>query len=184
MNRRSLLFGLVLLTILITSLSISVMAAPDQPQIVGGEEAVPGAWPWQVALVHSDSASLYDGQYCGGVLVDEQWVLTAAHCVDGFSTADFDIALGVHNLLKPEPNYQRISPRSITIHPDYNPNSYDSDIALVQLETPALITAGEGGGLPVQPATSCGAGCRLPGRPLSNGQRLGQSSRTAFPRRL
>jgi uncharacterized repeat protein (TIGR01451 family) len=152
MSRKFLFVVLLLISLLAASLSLSVMAAPDGPDIVGGEEAAPGAWPWQAALVHSDTTNLYDGQYCGGVLVDELWVLTAAHCVDDFSIAEFDVALGVHNLLKPEANYQRIAPREVVIHPDFNPYTLDSDLALIQLETPAVFTSGEGGGLPVQPA--------------------------------
>jgi uncharacterized repeat protein (TIGR01451 family) len=152
MSRKFLFVGLFLISLLVTTFSFSAKAAPDGPDIVGGEEAVPGAWPWQVALVHSDTTNLYDGQYCGGVLVDDLWVLTAAHCVDDFSIADFDVALGVHNLLKPEANYQRISPREVVIHPDFDPYSLDADLALIQLERPAVFTSGEDGGLPVQPA--------------------------------
>jgi uncharacterized repeat protein (TIGR01451 family) len=153
MSRKLILTCLVLVAMLMVTLTVSVLAAPNQPDIVGGEEAAPGAWPWQVALIHADATNLYDGQYCGGVLVDEFWVLTAAHCIDNSDTADFDIALGVFNLLDPEPNYQRIPPNNIIINPDYNPETNDSDIALIRLETPAVITEGEAGGLPVQPAT-------------------------------
>jgi uncharacterized repeat protein (TIGR01451 family) len=151
MSRKLVLTGLVLVAMLVVTLTVSVLAAPDQPDIIGGEKALPGAWPWQAALIHSDATNLYDGQYCGAVLVDEFWVLTAAHCVDNYDTADFDVALGVYNLLDPEPNAQRISPSNIIINPDYDPDLYDSDIALIRLETPAVITEGEDGGLPVQP---------------------------------
>src|SRR5678815_5884958 len=40
----------------------------NEPEIVGGEEAVPGAWPWQAALVFSSSNDFW-GQYCGGTLI-------------------------------------------------------------------------------------------------------------------
>ena len=153
MSRKSLLIGLALVAILFFTDRFSTKAAPEEPQIVGGEEAIPGAWPWQAALIHSDSVNLYDGQYCGGVLVDEWWVLTAAHCVSEVEFGDVDVVLGAHNLLKPEPNVQRISSRNFVVHPDYDPFNSDSDIVLIELATPATLTPGEGGGLPVQLAT-------------------------------
>ena len=45
-------------------------------RVVGGEDAVPGEWCWQVALINSLNQYL-----CGGALIGTQWVLTAAHCV-------------------------------------------------------------------------------------------------------
>lgn len=50
-------------------------------RIVGGIVAKPGAWPWQAAMLW---AMGYDKgkQFCGGSLVDPQWVLTAAHCFE------------------------------------------------------------------------------------------------------
>src|SRR5215207_8274598 len=52
--------------------------SPDTPGIVGGQEAQPGAWPWAVALVHADTAAA--DLFCGGSLIDPNWVLSAAHC--------------------------------------------------------------------------------------------------------
>ena len=46
-------------------------------RIYGGVPAVPGQFPWQVALI-------IDNMYfCGGSLISKKWVLTAAQCVEG-----------------------------------------------------------------------------------------------------
>ena len=53
---------------------------PVGSRIVGGTQAEKGSWPWQAML--ADAGGNRD-QFCGGSLIDQQWVLTAAHCVDG-----------------------------------------------------------------------------------------------------
>merc|ERR1712226_1673629 len=55
-------------------------------RIVGGVEATEHAWPWQVALF------IDDAWFCGGSIISENYVLTAAHCADGASY--FDIMAG------------------------------------------------------------------------------------------
>ena len=50
-------------------------------KVIGGEVAADGAWPWQVALVVAGQPVSTDTQFCGGSLVLDTWVLTAAHCV-------------------------------------------------------------------------------------------------------
>lgn len=120
---------------------------PQGPRIVGGQEAIPGAWPWQVALIQA-GGDLYFHQYCGGSLIDEEWVLTAAHCADGALPSQIEIAVGVHDLSQPEPGFQRRAVSQIVIHPNYNFSTFDSDIALLKLATPVALGQ-PSGGLPV-----------------------------------
>ena len=51
--------------------------------MVNGEEATPNSWPWQISLRYRDWPE--NGSYghmCGGSLIENDWVLTAAHCVE------------------------------------------------------------------------------------------------------
>lgn len=44
-------------------------------RIVGGKESEQGSWPWQAAVFINGK------HYCGGVLVNKKWIVTAGHCV-------------------------------------------------------------------------------------------------------
>merc|ERR1712133_235131 len=59
-------------------------------KIVGGEEATPHSYPWMAALFIDDS------WFCGGSLISDEWILTAAHCTTDAHTAR--ILLGAHDV--------------------------------------------------------------------------------------
>lgn len=118
---------------------------PAVPNIVGGEDALPGDWPWQVALVNSGAVDLYNNQFCGGSLIHPYWVLTAAHCVEGVTPAMIDIVAGIQNLATPEAGFQQRTLTTITMHPDYDPVTADNDIALLRLTEPVTLGPTAGG---------------------------------------
>ncbi|XP_053095328.1 serine protease 33-like isoform X1 [Pangasianodon hypophthalmus] len=106
---------------------------PLNTKIVGGEDAAPGSWPWQVSIQSGGS------HFCGGSLINENWVLSAAHCFPSIGAASIRILLGMGNLEGTNPNMQETSASKIIIHQDYNSdNSNDNDIALVQLSSSVM----------------------------------------------
>ncbi|KAF5903773.1 mast cell tryptase-like, partial [Clarias magur] len=50
--------------------------APLNTKIVGGKDATPGSWPWQVSFQTQGS------HFCGGSLINQDWILSAAHCFE------------------------------------------------------------------------------------------------------
>ncbi|MBI2568562.1 MAG: serine protease [Candidatus Schekmanbacteria bacterium] len=134
-----------------TGVAVSQAAAGQEHAfIVGGVEAAPGAWPWQVALIRPSLVaagySLYDAQFCGGSLIAREWVATAAHCVlDDNGIADpatIGAVVGAHNLETPEPGYQQLGVAAAYPHALYNGASGDNDIALLRLARPADVSGG------------------------------------------
>ncbi|XP_052280217.1 chymotrypsinogen B-like [Dreissena polymorpha] len=104
-------------------------------RIVGGLDAVEGEWPWQVAFL-----DMRGDLFCGGVLISDQFVVTAAHCFFDQSEADTQIVLGEHHLAHHTGNEVRRTAKTIVKHGDYNPVTYENDIAFVQLNSPVDIT--------------------------------------------
>ena len=115
------------------ALAQELPATPQPPTIVGGAPADPGEWPWQVALVDGATADLYNDQFCGGSLVARDWVVTAAHCVEGLTASEVDVVAGIYNLQTPAAGYQRRNVKKIVIHPNWNTVNNNNDIALLRL---------------------------------------------------
>lgn len=112
-------------------------AAPTLPTIMGGQPAETGEWPWQAAV-------MVNTNFCGGTLIHPSWVLTAAHCLytptkERYPTDAVQIVLGDYNLYVAEAHEQHFTVDQVLIHPDVNLATYNNDIALLHLTTPATI---------------------------------------------
>ncbi|NWH19457.1 OVCH2 protein, partial [Grus americana] len=100
-------------------------------RIIGGEEAVPYSWPWQVSIQISDE------HICGGAVLAKEWVVTAAHCFNSKELYRdlWMVVTGLHDLTEQEYRQKRLVKQYI-IHPSFNKTTMDSDIALLQLAEP------------------------------------------------
>ena len=108
----------------------------SQVDIVGGEDADISDFPWQVALIESSGG--WTWAFCGGSIIDNSWILTAAHCVeDGFAGTVYARA-GSDNYYAQGGSSHLVD--EIIIHPDYNGNTYNNDIALLKLNNPITQT--------------------------------------------
>ncbi|XP_050408877.1 chymotrypsin-like serine proteinase isoform X2 [Patella vulgata] len=102
-------------------------------RIVGGSDAKSGQFPWQVSLQFDVGGAF--AHICGGSLIAEDRVLTAAHCVEGTSASDLRVVLGILRLDHVDETEQILSLSSLVIHPEYDGEADGSpnDFAVLRL---------------------------------------------------
>ncbi|XP_043926330.1 mannan-binding lectin serine protease 1 isoform X2 [Protopterus annectens] len=116
-------------------------------RIAGGKFAERGMSPWIAMLSRSGSP------FCGGSLIGDNWIVTAAHCLhnsleedranllssDIVDSSSFKIILGKHRTRQQDNTEQSLQAKNIILHPQYNFSTYSFDIALLELNNHAIL---------------------------------------------
>ena len=117
----------------------------DKHFIIGGQPVERNTYPWIVALTYNVDAELVQRQFCGGSVIADQWVLTAAHCLFGqageqLTIDEFKVAVNATNLS--DEDVPELDVANLFIHSSYEHNSHNphSDIALIELAQPSGIS--------------------------------------------
>ncbi|HIH0876341.1 TPA: trypsin-like serine protease [Vibrio cholerae] len=124
-------------TLLFTSFQFSASGTESgvSSRIIGGEQAPAGEWPYMVALTTRDKSFVW----CGGSLLNERYVLTAAHCVDKKDPSTMDVIVGAYDMDNISAA-ERIRVKQIYVHQDYAYASGGNDIAVLELESAPRLT--------------------------------------------
>ncbi|KAM5230553.1 transmembrane protease serine 9 isoform 11-T18 [Hipposideros larvatus] len=100
-------------------------------RIVGGMEASPGEFPWQVSLRENSE------HFCGAAVIGARWLVSAAHCFNEFQDPTEWVAYaGTTHLSGSEASTVRVRVVQIITHPSYNSDTADFDVAVLRLGSP------------------------------------------------
>ncbi|TKS89884.1 Serine protease 27 [Collichthys lucidus] len=104
----------------------------QENRIVGGEDAKDGAWPWQVDVQTSSARHI-----CGGSIITEKWVLSAAHCFPNPSdVGSYIIYAGRYQLHGINSHQSTHRVKRVVIPYSYEEPHKGKDLALVELSSP------------------------------------------------
>lgn len=91
-------------------------------------------WPWLAALLRASSYS----SFCGGALLNRNYILTAAHCLVRMQPSEVIVRLGEYDFYEQNDTVNEdIPPSKFIVHPEYDAATQQHDIALVKLSKPA-----------------------------------------------
>uniref|UniRef100_A0A3Q2Q234 Peptidase S1 domain-containing protein n=1 Tax=Fundulus heteroclitus TaxID=8078 RepID=A0A3Q2Q234_FUNHE len=131
-------FQAICVTDMTRDLKVHVSSVCGKPRlntrIVGGQSAPDGSWPWQVSL-HRISSSGSSSHFCGGSLITDEWVLTAA------SVSLLRVYLGRQSQQGSNPNEVVRTVAQVIVHPSYSLSTLNNDIALMKLSSAVTFSA-------------------------------------------
>jgi secreted trypsin-like serine protease len=108
--------------------------SPDK--IFGGTAVTQkDTYPWMGGIFWTKFDDPEEGIFCGGTLIDPEWVLTAGHCLEDETIKTIYVRLGLIDLR--DKTAEKLSVKKIFVHPDYDRHTTDFDVALLHLAQPS-----------------------------------------------
>ncbi|XP_065204629.1 venom protease-like [Planococcus citri] len=127
-----------------TDYSICGKSKRNTNKIVGGQNSSLGDWPWIVAIGYRRPSNPNTLWECGGSLISDRWVITAAHCIEGIGSLVLTTArmgdLHLDDLVEDGASHVDIAIEKSFVHPQYSSTMNVNDIALLRLKTPVTFT--------------------------------------------
>jgi secreted trypsin-like serine protease len=120
-------------------LTVFVSALPGpgletvETYVIGGSNAPAGGISYQVTF-----RTIMTLHWCGGSIINNRWVLSAAHCLDQRAASSITVVAGTNTL---DAGGAFHPAQAIRIHPSYNRVTFANDVALLQTTTPFVFTA-------------------------------------------
>ena len=148
--------------VVMLSLACALTHAAPTAQVVGGYYQSIENTPWQVSIGYSGSSSL-NNHFCGGAILSDRWLVTAAHCMfdmDGNPEGgSLMVTIGTTKLSEAlaANQYRFTYQNNVFVYPQYRTSGFDHDIALIRLSAPMDLTA-------------CGENCEAIGLVTANNE--------------
>jgi hypothetical protein len=107
--------------------------------LVNGQTTMPGDWPWHAAIFKSENS--VNRYLCGGTLIDNRQILTAASClIDPTTNSPFDqkslvVVLGAFDLSHDNKYSKKVPVRNVFVFPYYTYPEADNNVAIIRLAT-------------------------------------------------
>ncbi|CAN7940463.1 unnamed protein product [Ixodes pacificus] len=115
-------------------------------QIVGGEDAAPLEFPWQV-FVQRRAGHIH---ICGGSVINKEYIITAGHCTNTSSPpSSYSVTVEKYHSGQQDPNERKLAVSEVTTHPKFVRATLEYDYALLKLETPLDFSGADKNVMPI-----------------------------------